>query len=274
MFTIGDFAKHGRVSVRMLRHYDAIGLLRPIRVDPTSGYRFYEAGQLTRLNRVIALKDLGFTLHQVQSILDEEVSAAELRGMLRLRQTELAAAITADAERLARVEVRLRTIESEGRMPSDDVVVKRIPPVRLAELTGLAASYGSGDIGPVIQPLYRELCRLLDEAGITPSGPAIAYYEDTPDEDGQVIVHAGLTVTTEPGGAPGLSIVDLPGIPRAATIVHRGSMDGVMPTAQTLARWIDAGGHRSTGYAREFYLECPDDPAKWVTELQEPIAPA
>jgi len=33
MFSIGEFARHGRVSVRMLRHYDAIGLLRPASVD-------------------------------------------------------------------------------------------------------------------------------------------------------------------------------------------------------------------------------------------------
>lgn len=65
MFTIGDFARHGRVSVRMLRHYDETGLLRPARVDPAS-YRFYEASQLARLNRIIALKDLGFTLEQVR----------------------------------------------------------------------------------------------------------------------------------------------------------------------------------------------------------------
>src|SRR6516165_354274 len=51
MFTIGDFARHGQVSVRMLRHYDTTELLRPARVDPASGYRFYEAAQLARLNR-------------------------------------------------------------------------------------------------------------------------------------------------------------------------------------------------------------------------------
>lgn len=80
MFAIGDFARHGRVSVRMLRHYDAIGLLQPAHVDGSSGYRFYEASQLARLNRVIALKDLGFTRQQVQEILDDQVSGAELRG--------------------------------------------------------------------------------------------------------------------------------------------------------------------------------------------------
>jgi DNA-binding transcriptional MerR regulator len=81
-FSIGEFARHGRVSVRMLRHYDAIGLLRPAYVDPVTGYRSYEVSQLAELNRLIALKDLGFTLQQVQAILAERVSAAELRGML------------------------------------------------------------------------------------------------------------------------------------------------------------------------------------------------
>jgi DNA-binding transcriptional MerR regulator len=59
MFAIGEFARHGRVSVRMLRHYDEIGLLEPVRVDPATGYRSYDASQLSRLNRIVVLKDLG-----------------------------------------------------------------------------------------------------------------------------------------------------------------------------------------------------------------------
>src|ERR1044072_9209077 len=86
MFTIGDFARHGRVSVRMLRHYDASGLLRPARVDPATGYRYYTPAQLPRLNRVIALKDLGFTLQQVREILEEKVTTEELWTMLRARR--------------------------------------------------------------------------------------------------------------------------------------------------------------------------------------------
>ncbi|MER0481345.1 MerR family transcriptional regulator [Streptomyces sp. Edi2] len=184
MFSIGDFAQYGRVSARMLRHYDAIGLLRPARTDPVSGYRFYEAAQLARLNRIIALKDLGFSLQQVRAILAEEVSVPELRGMLRLRRTELEASLTAAGARLAQVEARLRTIESEGRMSADDVVVKRTDTVLLAELSGIAAGYGPEDIGPVIQPLYGELCRRLEEAGVTPAGPGLAYYEDAPGATG------------------------------------------------------------------------------------------
>ena len=127
MFSIGDFANLGRVSVRMLRHYDAIGLLQPAYVDRATGYRSYDAEQLSRLNRIVALKGLGFTLEQVQSILDDEVSVEDLRGMLRLRQAELHSQIAADTARLTQVEARLRIIEREGVMPADDVQVKRIP---------------------------------------------------------------------------------------------------------------------------------------------------
>ena len=254
MLSIGDFARHGRVSVRMLRHYDAIGLLQPAYVDQVTGYRSYDAGQLSRLNRIVALKDLGFTLQQVQSILDDEVSAEELRGMLRLRQAELQSQIATDTARLAQVEARLRIIEREGAMPADEVQIKRIPGVRVAELTATAASFEPESISPVIQPLYDELCGGLDRAGLTPSGPAIAYYEDFPDGDG-ILVHATLLVNADPSENFDFSIVDLPEIEKATTIVHRGAMDNVMPTIQALARWIDANGYRSVGYNRELYIE-------------------
>jgi len=254
----------------MLRHYDAIGLLRPAYVDLLTGYRSYEAQQLSRLNRIVALKGLGFTLQQVGSILDDEVSVEELRGMLRLRQAELHSQIATDTARLAQVEARLRIIEREGAMPADDVQIKRIPEVRVAELTATAASFEPESISPVIQPLYDELCHRLDHAGLTPSGAAIAYYEDSPDGEG-VLVHATLPVDSDLGDEHDFSIVDLPEIEQAATIVHRGAMDNVMPTIQTLARWIDANGYRSAGYNRELYIECGENRDTWVTELQEPI---
>ncbi|WP_418960254.1 MerR family transcriptional regulator [Streptomyces tritici] len=270
MFTIGDFARHGRVSVRMLRHYDATGLLRPAHVDPASGYRYYTAAQLARLNRIIALKDLGFTLQQVRDIVDEKVGAGELRGMLRLRRAELETAMAAARARLVQVEARLRAIESEGHMPTNDVVLKNVPAVRVAELTATAASFGPEHIGPVIGPLYDELFRRLETAGITPTGPGIASYEDAPEGGGRITVHAGVQVSAPLQDGP-FRVLDLPPLDEAATIVHRGSMDTVLPTAQTLARWIDAHGYRSTGYPREINLDCPENRDDWVTELQAPV---
>ena len=78
-------------------------------------------------------------------------------------------------------------------------------------------------------------------------------------------------VVAEPGAEHGFRVVDLPEVDRAAAIIHHGSMDDVLPTGQALARWIDASGYRSAGYAREVTLEWSADPEQWVTEMQLPI---
>jgi DNA-binding transcriptional MerR regulator len=272
MIAIGEFARHGRVSVRMLRHYDAIGLLEPVCVDPLTGYRYYEAGQLSRLNRIVALKNLGFTLQQVASILDDRVSAAELRGMLRLRQAELQEQMATDAARLGQVETRLLAIESEADEPAP-VVVKRIAAVRVAELTGRAAGHEPQFITPVIQPLYARLCHQLCTAGIAITGPALAYYDDAGEEVGAVAVHATLPVAEGPRAGQEFGVVDLREIPASATLIHHGSMDNVLPSIQALARWIDASGYKSLGYPRELTLNVGEVPDDMVTELQEPITP-
>jgi DNA-binding transcriptional MerR regulator len=270
MFTIGTFAEHGRVSVRMLRHYDAIGLLRPARVDPATGYRYYRADQLTRLNRIVALKELGFSLQQVRAILRDDIGADELRGMLRLRRAELEAAAAEAADRLARVEARLRTIESEHLVPTDAVVVKSLPPLRLAEVSGTAASFDPPEIRPAVTALAAELRRLLDAAGVTAVGPGTTRYEDLPDAG--VVVCVGLPVGADVDHVDGARVVELPGVDRAATIVHAGCLDAVLPTVQALARWLGANGHALTPqHAREITLARPGDPDQWLTELQVPI---
>jgi len=271
MFAIGEFARHGRVSVRMLRHYDAIGLLRPAYVDPATGYRGYQAVQLAELNRIVALKDLGFTLEQVRAMLDEQVSVEQVRGMLTLRRADLEAAAAASAQRLTQVEARLRAIELDGRLPAHEVVVKRLPTARMAQLSTTADSFHPDDIGPVIHPLCAELGRRLAAAEVTPVGRLTCYYDKARGGDGAVIVHAAVPITTEHSSdRGGLSIADLPAADHA-TLVHRGPMDAVLPAWQALARWMDTHGHRSAWPARELYLECPTDPAQWVTELQEPL---
>jgi len=236
-----------------------------------SGYRFYDAAQLSQLNRLVALKELGFTLEQVRSILVDAISADELRGMLRMRQAQLQSQIAADALRLTQVEARFRIIDAEGKMPTDDIQIKRIPAVRVAELTASAEGLDPQSIGPVIGPLYTDLMSQLERADVLVAGPAIAYYEH--QDDGRITVHAAVPIVAVPRDDRPFAVVDLPEIEQAATIVHHGSMDSVLTTVQTLARWIEATGHTSTGFSREHYLVCgAGDPDTWVTELQEPIA--
>lgn len=274
MFSIGTFAAMGRVSVRMLRHYDAIGLLRPARVDPSTGYRFYTAKQLSRLNRIAALKDLGFTLEQVRTILNEKVDITELRGMLRLRRAQLQDHLAQESSRLARIEARLRLIEIEGHMNTEEVILKPVPAMRIAELSAVAASYDGVDIGPTISPLYPELFKRIEQTGVPMAGPPLAYYDAAPDSTDAVICHAAVPVGDVPPGDHGVAIVDLPGFEQAATLIHHGPMDSVDTTMQVLARWIDENGYQATEgrYAREVYLDYdPAQPEKGVTEMQVPV---
>jgi DNA-binding transcriptional MerR regulator len=265
MFSIGDFAAFGQVSARMLRHYDALGLLRPAVVDEVTGYRFYSADQFRRLNRIVALKGLGFSLQQVGEIVDAKLSAEELRGMLRLRQAQLEDDLARSTARLTSVEARLRLIEREGHMPTDDVVLKHIAATRVAELSAISPSYDGEDIGPVLQPLFGQLFERLGAAGVHPCGSPVAYYEDA---DGETVrVHAAVPVESET--AKDLEILDLPEMTQAATIVHKGDMMEAERSMQTLARWIEGSGYRSEGYAREVTIQFdPDNPANWVHEFQ------
>ncbi|MEU4240939.1 MerR family transcriptional regulator [Actinoplanes sp. NPDC026619] len=278
MFSIGDFAGLGRVSVRMLRHYDAIGLLRPAHVDPHSGYRYYAAAQLRLLNRIVALKDLGFTLQQVQALIEDKVDSGEMRGMLRLRRAELAAQVTRDNLRLAQVDARLRMIEIEGHMDTGDVVIKNIAPLRIAALSAVATSYDDpSSINENLSPLYPRLMELMERAGVAMTGSPIAYYLPAPTgpEDETITVHAAFPIgDAEVGDDAGFEVVVLPAIEQAATALHEGSMSEAFRTGQKIATWIDDNGYRTVppGYAREVYLDCPPgDFDKWVTEMQVPV---
>src|SRR5512136_1663207 len=132
MLKIGDLSKLSRVSVKTLRYYDEVGLLRPAQVDRFTGYRYYSFDQLPRLNRILALRDLGVSLEQIAQLLSEDLPAAQLRGMLRLRRAELSQHVQDEMDQLARVEARLTQIEQEGKMPSYDVVIKKVEPQLVA----------------------------------------------------------------------------------------------------------------------------------------------
>ena len=126
MIRIGDFARIGQVSIVTLRHYDEIDLLKPIAVDSVTSYRYYSVSQLPRLNRILALKDLGFSLDQIEQVLNG-LTVEQLRGLLKLKQAEVQQQIADEQARLARIQARLRQIESEDTMPEYDVVVKMVP---------------------------------------------------------------------------------------------------------------------------------------------------
>ncbi len=76
LLTIGAFARASRLSPKALRLYDDLGLLRPVEVDPASGYRFYDPAQLDRARLVAWLRRLGMPLARIRMVCDAEPATA------------------------------------------------------------------------------------------------------------------------------------------------------------------------------------------------------
>jgi DNA-binding transcriptional MerR regulator len=270
MLTIGDFARLGQVSPRMLRHYHELDLLQPEWVDPTTGYRSYGVAQLFRLHRLLALRDLGFSLEQVRGLLDDDLSLEQLRGMLRMRQAQMEQTVADEQARLRRVEAHLRALEGSTSVTIQDVVMKSTQPLRVAETTDIAPGFGP-ELGEIFASLYPRVFAHIQRAGLRP-GLCVAWY-DEPADDGSVVVHAGVDVGRHAvADGDGVQVVDLPVIDVAA-LMYKGSMADVGPVYEGLARWVDDSGYRLAGRSRELYHEWhPEDPSRSVTELQFPIA--
>jgi DNA-binding transcriptional MerR regulator len=249
-----------------LRYYDEIGLLRPVWVDPNTGYRWYEPEQLHRLHRILALRDLGVRLAEIALLVNESLTTEELRGILLLRRAEAHDRLAAEAERLARVEARLAQME-EATMTEYDVVVKATDPEWVVAITEEVD--GLGAIVATHGRLWPRLHAALEELGVERVPPSIAV------ERGQapIIFTAALPV---PEGIRynrhGVETIELPGMARAATTVAYGDPDFHVGFS-ALRSWIQDAGEQEAGELREIYLDCDGPQDTWVVELQLALQP-
>lgn len=268
MYTIGEFAALGRVSVRMLRHYDAIGLLEPARVEPRTGYRSYAIDQLPLLLRIVELRELGVGLERIRDLGRADDPDAELRAVLEERRRELEASVAGDRVRLARIERRLHHLEGTTM---SDVVYKPIDPVTVYAAHASAPGMGPENVSPVIGPLIGALDDALVAAGRPLIEPGIFWYDAEADD--RLAVHVSYVAETPPVAGDGYDVVDLPAVPTAATLLHRGDMTGIGESWSRLLESLVADGYRIVGASREVYLQAEghEPGPDWLTELQVPV---
>jgi effector-binding domain-containing protein len=271
VFKIGEFSKLSQVTVKTLRYYDNISLLKPAEVDRFTSYRYYSVDQLPRLNRILALKDLGLSLEQIARLLEEDLSADQLRGMLRLKQAEIQQRVGEEQARLARVAARLRQIEQEGKMPEQEIVIKKVEPLKVAALRDIIPTYDAQG------PLWDELVAFLMQHGVESVGPCLTIYHDTEHRDRDVDVEVCEPVGASLPDHPRIEVRELPTVETMASVIHEGSYDNFNETYTALLTWIEANGYRIVGPNREIYLRGPEhggDPETYVTEVQFPVEKA
>lgn len=280
MFKIGDFSKLGQVSTRMLRHYDQMGLLKPSFTDEWTGYRYYTIDQLSRLHRLIALKDLGFSLEQVAELLNrgDNLPVPELRGMLKLRQTEITRELQEKQVQLASVEARLHQLEQAGRPSPYEIVVKSLEPQTIASLRQIVPHVA--EMGYYCQMMYAELYALLEQFRIASLEPELTLYHNEEYQETNLDVEVALPVapmTQSPDER--LIVRDLPGAELAAALIYEGPFSEMEPAILTLLTYIGTHNHVIAGPLRELHHSGPAHinglpvPTA-VVELQIPITPS
>ncbi len=144
MYSIGEYARIAQVSKRLLRYYDEIGLFQPVKLDPEIGHRYYSASQLPELNRILALKDLGLSLNQIQRFVRDDISLAEMQGMLSLKKAELEQQVWSELQRIRNIESRLKQIQDRDSLVRD-VIVKQVPQQKLIGIRKVLPTNDSGE---------------------------------------------------------------------------------------------------------------------------------
>ena len=273
MLKIGDFSKLSLVSVKALRYYDERGLLKPARVDPSTGYRFYSASQLARLNRILAMKDMGLDLSQIALLLNQEPTPDQIRGMLRLKQVELHQQLTEGQAQLTRIEAWLQAFEQEALMPIYDIVLKKVASLRVAQARGLAPKMEQPELGITLGRLFTEVMQAIAQQGATVVGPGITLYYDPEYREQDIDVGACLAFTGELRESEQVKVIELPAVETMACVIHHGSFSIMHQAYHAILGWIESNGYRVSGPNRELNLEFEPggDESTFVTEIQFPV---
>jgi DNA-binding transcriptional MerR regulator len=272
MFRIGDFSRVARVSARLLRFYDEIGLLKPAHADSQTGYRYYAVAQLAQLNRITVLKELGFSLEQIGGILKSAPDAVELRHMLLLRRNDAERALAQEAQRLRHIETRIAQIEGEGSLSVDDVVERAEPARTVLSLRRSVPSFAQaraliGELREQSRALLprRHGCQLI----------AIAHAAQF--EHDELDVEFGYALDDleppVPGKSSDLRVRELAAVPRMAVCVRVGLPEDAHLVTAKIGRFVAANGDVLDGPSREVFLQ-PPDPERMhesVVEMQFPV---
>lgn len=263
LYKIGMFANMNRVTIKTLRYYDDQKLLLPVYVDEENGYRYYAAGQMAQLHRIIALKNMGFSIDDIRKIMD---GAGEKSFLLEKKQ-EILNEIAVLTEKLSQVEGYLA---KESMNLSAPVLIKEIPQAIVCTMKHRIKSY---DALFEIMPQMGAQMEMLDCKCAQPAYCFTHYLEPGYKEE-DILVEICEAVTEKKQDSGDIVFKVLPKIPMAACIFHKGSYDTLHKSYAMLLQYIEENGYEICGNIRESYIDGvwnKETEEEWLTEIQIPV---
>lgn len=274
MVRIGVFARLGEVSVKTLLHYDDVGLLTPSYVDDWSGYRYYTLEQLPRLYRILALKDLGFSLDEIAGLLGRDLSPTEMGRLLWDKHAAMQKRVTEESARLARVETRLRQLTQEETMSNFDVRLKKAQPQLVASLQETIPDWDQ--VTPTFNRLFDELMVYVSEQNGQLAGAPFDRWLDAQMRHTDLHVEVCVPLTKAIPTTDRVHVSEMEGVETMASTIHHGSFTEIKQAHEAVIRWAETNGYLLSGPSREIYLqyEREGDPNNYITEIQYPVTQA
>ena len=269
MLKIGDFSKLSRISIRMLRHYDEIGILRPERVDDFTGYRYYSESQLLLAGRIQSLKGLGFGLSVIKEILGKYGDPQEMEKFLLVKRRELKEEAMAAEQKLMLLDSTLKWLRKDGSLMDYDVTLKTVPERYVASVRQVIPAYDQEGV------LWEIMCRELEPQKVQQAAPcygtAIFHDEWHKEHDPDVEIQSAVVGTYQ--DTEHVKFKTVPPI-QVASAIYKGSYDQISRVNAAVADWVVANGYDFDGKSFCIYHVSPsqtDNPEELVTEVCFPV---
>jgi effector-binding domain-containing protein len=267
MFKIGDFAKLNKVTISTLRHYDAADLLKPVRIDDFTGYRYYSANQMPRLNRILALKDMGFSLEEIRCTLEKRMS--DISFLLEVKEKEVEEKIKEEQARLTKLRVFMDYCKQEDVNMEYDIIIKKVEPLKVAGVRDFIPNYSEQG------HLWEELAGYIGKSNAKIVPPCMVIYYNVPEGEERVDCEVIEPVQGLIESNDRIKIKTLAGEEQMACVVHMGSYRKLNLAYTAVLKWIEENEYSITGPHRELYLmgewDCKNE-EDYVTEVQFPVS--
>jgi DNA-binding transcriptional MerR regulator len=275
MFRIGEFSKFTQVPGSALRYYDDIGLFKPTFIDQTTGYRYYSAAQIPQINRIVALKELGLNLEQIQKLMNEKLGIDEFKGMLALRQAEVNQKIEIEKNRLLQIEARISQIDSDYTEQGLEIITKSIPNQQFMSIREKLDNF---DMAQQLMISIMTVAPTYIKKSAIGRLTAILHSEcfDIENVDIELGIIVSGNVPTNIALADGREITlrQLNGHELIVSATRVGSPSSSFCCRSAIAKWIESNQYQLTAPSREVFIipPMPGRVDQTVLEFQYPIS--
>lgn len=261
LYRIGMFSKMNQVTIKTLRYYDEVGLLRPRFIDPDNGYRYYSSSQLEPLHRLLALRRIGYSIEEIKQVQD---GVSEQR-ILRRKKQQLMKEISERMSMLSQIEGYLQQEEESYHM-----IVKRLPEVIVASMKKVIPNFES------LSSIMPEMGAMMEKVGCVCAMPEYCFniYYDNEYKDENIGVEVCEAVTEQKEDFGDLKFKVIPEVPMAVCTMHKGPYTSIPKAFAAAIKFTEENGYEIIDSIRENYIGGmwnKDNEDDWLTEIQIPV---